>query len=140
MLNGPCTRPVLSYSAKPPKSPKEPPNLIFSPQNFHEPSSPHAKLVAAPRPLSPYSCLLYLSWPFKKVVDLLLLALRLQVLVGAERQRAADQDDGVQADACRGAVGGRGGGAGLCVALGLGVALLVSDVSACFLSVFKNKL
>jgi hypothetical protein len=70
----------------------------------------------------------------RKVVHLLLLALCLQVLVGAEGQGAADQDDGVQADACRGAVGGRGGGAGLCVALGLGVALLVGGVLACFLS------
>ena len=69
------------------------------------------------------------------MVDLLLLALRLQVLVGAEGQRAADQNDGVQADACRGAVGGRGGGAGLCVALGLGVALLYRVVSLLSFSV-----
>ena len=70
-----------------------------------------------------------------KVVGLLLLALRLQVLVGAKGQRAADQDDGVQADARRGAVGGRGGGAGLCVALGLGVALLFRLVSLLSFSV-----
>lgn len=74
------------------------------------------------------------------MVHLLLLALRLQVLVGAEGQRAADQDDGVQADACRGAVGGRGGGAGLCVALGLGVALLFCVVSLLSFSVFGNGL
>ena len=76
------------------------------------------------------------SHPFLlKKVDLLLLALRLQVLVGAEGQRAADQDDGVQANARRGAVGGRGGGAGLCVALGLGVALLYRVVSLLSFSV-----
>lgn len=60
---------------------------------------------------------------------LLRLALRLQVLVSAKGEGAADQDDGVEADACRGAVGGRGGGTGLCVALGLGVALLRGWVS-----------
>lgn len=125
MLNGPCTCPVLSYSANPPN-----PLNLPKPASFRlkplsrKPHSAHARHIAAPRPqpvlvpaLSPVALL-------QKVVYLLLLALRLQVLVGAEGQRTADQDDGVQADACRGAVGGRGGGAGLCVALGLGVALL----------------
>lgn len=55
---------------------------------------------------------------------LLLLTLALQVLEGTEGEGAADQDDGVQTDASRGAVGCRGGGAGLSVLLGLGVALL----------------
>jgi hypothetical protein len=112
---------------QPPKPPKSPQTCIFSPQaslsQATQPSqSSHCRAIVAAQPipvpaLSPVALL-------QKVVYLLLLALRLQVLVGAEGQRTADQDDGVQADACRGAVGGRGGGAGLCVALGLGVALL----------------
>lgn len=85
--------------------------------------------------LSLYSCKLSLAALLLKKADSLLLALRLQVLVGAKGQRAADQDDGVQANARRGAVGGRGGGAGLCVALGLGVALLYRLVSLLSFSV-----
>jgi hypothetical protein len=55
---------------------------------------------------------------------LLCLALCLEVLPGAEGERAADKDDGVQADAGRCAVGSARRGAGLRVALGLGVAVL----------------
>ena len=57
---------------------------------------------------------------------LLLLRLTLEVLVGTERQRATNEDDSVKANTGRGAIGCRGGGAGLCVALGLWVALLCS--------------
>jgi hypothetical protein len=57
---------------------------------------------------------------------LLLLRLTLEVLVGTKRQRATDEDDSVKANTGRGAIGCRGGGAGLCVALGLWVALLCS--------------
>ena len=56
--------------------------------------------------------------------QLLLLRLTLEVLVGTECERTTDQDDSVQTDTSRGAVSRRGGGAGLCVALGLGVAIL----------------
>ena len=57
--------------------------------------------------------LLACSCPPRKYLCLLLVRL-LQVLVGEEGERAADQDDGVEADAhagCVGAAGGlRGGG------------------------------
>jgi hypothetical protein len=55
---------------------------------------------------------------------LLLLTLALEVLVGTEGERTANEDNGVEADTGRGTVGCGGGRAGLCVALGLGVALL----------------
>lgn len=129
---------VLSYPVPPTQPPQKTPKPASFLQASRKPHGAHARNIvaatAAPRPLSLYLCQLSSS-PFIKVVDLLLLALRLQVLVGAEGQRAADQNDGVQADACRGAVGGRGGGAGLCVALGLGVALLYRVVSLLSFSV-----
>ena len=54
----------------------------------------------------------------------LLLTLALEVLVGAERERTTNEDDSVETDTSRGAVGCRGGRAGLRIALGLWVALL----------------
>lgn len=59
-----------------------------------------------------------------KRTHLLLLTLALEVLVGTERERTADEDNGIEADTSRGAVGCGGGRTGLCVTLGLGVALL----------------
>lgn len=57
---------------------------------------------------------------------LLLALLRLQVLVGAEREGRADEDEGVEADARGGAVGVGDRGVGLRVRLGLWVALLLA--------------
>jgi hypothetical protein len=53
----------------------------------------------------------------------------LQILVGTESKSAADQNDGVEPDAHAGTVAGRSGCGGLRVALGLGVALLLCNVS-----------
>jgi hypothetical protein len=68
MLNGPCTCPVLSYSANPPN-----PLNLPKPASFRlkplsrKPRSPHNRVIAVPSsPLSLYPCLLYLPWPFCK--------------------------------------------------------------------------
>ena len=57
---------------------------------------------------------------------LLLLRLTLKVLVGTESERTTDQDDSVETNTGRSAVGCGSGGASLCVALGLWVTLLLS--------------
>lgn len=66
-----------------------------------------------------------------KRTHLLLLTLALEVFVGTERKRTANEDNGVEADTSRGAVGCGGGRTGLCVALGLGVTLLLSCQLIC---------
>ena len=53
-----------------------------------------------------------------------LLGLTLQILVGTKGKGATKEEDGVETDAGGCAVSGSGGGRGLRVALGLGVALL----------------
>lgn len=53
-----------------------------------------------------------------------LLGLTLQILVGTKGKGTAEEEDGIEADARGGAIGCRGRGSGLRVALGLWVAVL----------------